>query len=413
MNQGIQSELDRLFRAESRYALATLIRILGDFDLAEEALQEAFAIAAEKWPTDGVPKNPRSWLVSTARFKAIDRIRRDRRMVNELDAAELYVTTNSEIEEIVEERIGDDLLRLIFICCHATLSIEAQVALTLREVCGLTTEEIARAFLLPVPTMAQRLSRAKAKLRETGAILEAPSSSELDSRLSSVLRVIYLVFNEGYYASSGDSLTSENLSSEAIRLGDLLSQLITHPEVLGMNALMCFSESRRETRERDGEIVLLEDQDRLAWDQRLIAAGKMHLEQSMRMASPGNYTLQALIAAEHANEASSESTNWIRIVHLYDQLDAQMPSPVVKLNRAVALAMTGQIEAGLDQITELMERGDLRGYGLAHAARADLLRRLGRLSEAKAEYQLALDLAQMAPEKRFLAKRIKEIQEID
>lgn len=413
MNDGadasIPAEIDRLFRAESRYALATLIRILGDFDLAEESLQEAFAIAAQKWPLEGVPSNPRSWLVSTARFKAIDRLRRDQRVTHGLEAVELATTTPEEIDHIVAERIGDDLLRLIFICCHPLLTIEAQVALTLREVCGLSTEEIARAFLVPVPTMAQRISRAKSKLREAGAILEAPTGNELDARLASVLRVIYLVFNEGYYASSGESLTSADLSGEAIRVGELLSKLMPHSEVFGLNALMCLSESRRTAREKGGEIVLLEDQDRSAWDRGLIAAGNAYLARAQALGPLGHYCIQALIAAEHANAPSSAATDWARIVRLYDQLDSQAPSPVVKLNRAVALAMSGQIEAGLQQVTALIE-SDLRGYGLAYAARGDLLRRLGRASEAKAAYGLALDLAQMSPEKRFLQKRIGELE---
>jgi RNA polymerase sigma-70 factor (ECF subfamily) len=408
--QRIAAELDRTFRAESRYVLASLIRILGDFHAAEEALQEAFTVAAEKWPLEGVPRNPRSWLVSTARFKAIDRIRSERKLVNGLEEAELFSSISEEIDQIVEERIPDDLLRLIFICCHPVLPIEAQVALTLREVCGLSTVEIARAFLLSEPTMAQRISRAKSKLREAGAILESPPSNELDARLASVLRVIYLVFNEGYYATSGDSLTSADLSREAIRLGDLLSQLMPHPEVLGLNALMCLSESRRTARESGGDIVLWEDQDRSTWDLALIAAGNEALTRSQTLGRPGSYTLQALIAAEHANAPSSAATNWGRIVDLYDQLDSQMPGPVVKLNRAVALAMSGQIEDGLNRITDLIESADLRGYGLAHAARGDLLRRLGRYVEAKQAYNQALELAHMSPEKRFLSKRISELE---
>ncbi|MEQ1933619.1 MAG: RNA polymerase sigma factor, partial [Fimbriimonadaceae bacterium] len=389
---------------------ATLIRILGDFHSAEEALQEAYAIAAEKWPREGIPGNPRSWLVSTARFKAIDRIRRESKVANGLESVEHFSSNSAEIAEIVEERIPDDLLRLIFICCHPVLPIEAQVGLTLREVCGLSTGEIARAFLLSEPTMAQRISRAKSKLRESGAILESPASNELESRLASVLRVIYLVFNEGYYASSGESLTSSDLSAEAIRLGELLSRLLPHSEVFGLNALMCLSESRRTAREHDGEIVLLDDQDRSAWDRELIAAGNDSLVNSQSLGPPGYYTLQALIAAEHANSATSAATNWTRIVQLYDQLDLLMPSPVVRLNRAVAVAMSGRIEDGLHQITDLIESGGLHGYGLAHAARGDLLRRQGRMEEAKPAYNQALSLAQMAPEKRFLRKRIGEIE---
>jgi RNA polymerase sigma-70 factor (ECF subfamily) len=407
----IRAQLDEVFRTESRYVLATLVRSLGDFDLAEESLQEAYSIAALKWPSEGVPKNSRSWLISTARFKAIDRIRRDKKLTGGLEVAESFVTTSPEIDQIVDERIGDDLLRLIFICCHPSLLIEAQVALTLREVCGLSTGEIAQAFLVAESTMAQRISRAKAKLRNTGAILESPSASELEGRLSSVLRVIYLVFNEGYYASSGESLTSGDLSGEAIRVGALLSQLMPHQETFGLNALMSLSEARRFARDRDGKIILLEDQDRSIWDQNLISMGNRYLKESLARGKPGPYTLQASIAAEHANVRASSDTDWGRIVQLYDQLDFQNPSPIVKLNRAVAVAMAGQIQDGLEQITSLIDQGDLSAYGLAYAAKADLLRRLGKNLEAKDAYIRALDLAQMTPEREFLRMRIGEIDQ--
>lgn len=347
--------------------------------------------------------------MSTARFKAIDRLRRESKVSHGAAETEYGWTVTPEIDQIVDEQIADDLLRLIFICCHPILPIEAQVALTLREVCGLSTGEIARAFLVAEPTMAQRISRTKSKLRESGAILEQPPSSEFNSRLASVLRVIYLVFNEGYYASGGESLTSGDLSAEAIRLGELLSQLMPHAEVFGLNALMCLSESRRAAREKDGEIVLLEDQDRSTWDQKLIAAGNAYLVKSQSLGPPEYYTLQALIAAEHANTAASSDTHWDNIIRLYDQLDSLVPSPVVKLNRAVALAMSGKIEDGLAQITHLITNGDLSGYGLAHAARGDLLRRQGRLVEAKSAYNEALNLAQMTPEKRFLQKCLSEL----
>lgn len=409
-NSTIKNDLDQLFRAESPYILASLIRILGDFHTAEEAMQEAFSIAAEKWPDEGIPKNPRSWLISTARFKAIDKIRRESKSTNLIETEALVAPESADLDRVIQEQIEDDLLRLIFICCHPVLPIEAQVALTLREVCGLKTDEIARAFLLSESTMAQRITRAKSKLRNAGAVLESPAKSELDDRLASVLRVIYLVFNEGYYASSGDSLTSADLSQEAIRLGKLLAHLMPHPEVFGLNALMCLSESRRTAREHDGEIVLLEDQDRSLWNQELITAGNSFLKQSQSLGPPGNYTIQALIAAEHANAPASNATDWIQIIKLYDDLDNLTHSPIIKLNRAVAIAMSGQMDLGLQQIADLINSGELNNYGLAHAARGDLLRRKGNIAESFSAYTKALNLAQMAPEKRFLQKRINELQ---
>lgn len=410
MDSSVKSELDRLFQDESRFILATLLRSLGEFDLAEEAMQESFSIAAEKWPQDGIPSNPRSWLISTARFKAIDRLRRDQKTAPGLIEDELRFE-EEEFDEIVNEHINDDMLRLIFVCSHPELSIEGQVALTLREVCGLTTEEVAKAFLLPVPTMAQRLSRAKAKLREIGAVLEQPSRDQLNERLPSVLRVIYLVFNEGYYSSSGEELTNAGLSEEAIRLGELLARLMPHPEVSGLNALMCFSESRRSAREHEGEIVLLEDQDRSLWNSDLIDRGNRHLAKSLEFGEPGFYTIHALSSAEHANADSPEETDWQKIVEIYDRLDAIAPSPIVKLNRAVAVAMSGQIDLALNDIEALIESGELKNYGLAHAAQADLLRRLGRTREALESYHLALDLSQMEPERKFLQRRIRELTE--
>ena len=412
MNASVQSELDRLFRTDSRYILAALIRLVGDFDLAEESIQEAFASAAAKWPTEGIPANPRSWLISTARFKAIDRMRRDQRVTLGQSGDDFGLAPSAEFDQIVDEQIEDDMLRLIFICSHPDLSIEAQVALTLREVCGLSTEEVAKAFLLPVPTMAQRLSRAKSRLRDNGAVLESPTPDQWNARLNSVLKVIYLVFNEGYYSSSGDSLTTARLSEEAIRLAELLSHLISNAEIHGLIAMMRFAESRRTAREQNGRIVLLEDQDRSKWDQSQIEQALASLAQSLHLSEHGYYALQAMLAAEHAKAETSEATDWLRIVQVYDHLYAISPSPVIKLNQAVAVAMSGQIEPGLAQIVELIENGQLRGYGLAHAARADLLRRLGRFAEAVPSYEEALSLSQMSPEKKFLKSRIREMEKL-
>jgi len=409
-NNSIQNDLDQLFRAESPYILASLIRILGDLHTAEDAMQEAFSIAAEKWPDEGIPNNPRSWLISTARFKAIDKIRRDSKSTNLIETEALVAPDSADLDRVIQEQIEDDLLRLIFICCHPVLPTEAQVTLTLREVCGLKTDEIARAFLVSETTMAQRITRAKAKLRNAGAILESPVKSEVIERLASVLRVIYLVFNEGYYASSGDSLTSADLSQEAIRLGKLLAHFMPHPEVFGLNALMCLSESRRIAREHDGDIILLEDQDRSLWNQELITAGNSFLQQSQSLGPAGGYTIQAQIAAKHANAPASNATDWIQIIKLYDDLDYLMPSPIIKLNRAVAIAMSGQIDLGLQQVTDLINSDELNNYGLAHAARGDLLRRQGNIAESFTAYTKALHLSQMAPEKRFLQKRINELQ---
>ncbi|MDU9406215.1 RNA polymerase sigma factor [Pseudomonas sp. zfem001] len=396
----------RLYREESRRVLATLIRLLGDFDLAEEALHEAFRSAVEQWPQSGVPDNPRAWLVSAGRFKAIDNLRRQRRFQPLDEQVELPDESGAEEGELLE----DDRLRLIFTCCHPALASDAQVALTLREVCDLTTEEIARAFLSSPSTLAQRIVRAKAKIRDARIPYEVPGRSELPERLEAVLRVIYLVFNEGYFASSGDSLTRSQLSDEAIRLGRLLQELLPEPEVQGLLALMLLHESRRAARSGvDGEVILLEAQDRSVWDRELIAEGEALVLQALHSRRFGPYSLQAAIAAVHAEAASLEDTDWVQIVGLYDELLRLSPSPVIELNRAVALAMRDGFETGLQQIDRLLAMGELDGYHLAHAARADLLRRLGRREQAIAAYRQALALAQQGPDRQFLQRRLEEL----
>lgn len=398
--------IERLYREESRRVLATLIRLLGDFDLAEEALHEAFRSAVEQWPQGGVPDNPRAWLVSAGRFKAIDNLRRQRRFQPLDDQVELPDENAAEQDELLE----DDRLRLIFTCCHPALASDAQVALTLREVCDLTTEEIARAFLSSPSTLAQRIVRAKAKIRDARIPYEVPGRSELPERLDAVLRVVYLVFNEGYFASSGDSLTRSQLSDEAIRLGRLLLELLPEPEVQGLLALMLLHESRRAARSGvDGEVILLDAQDRRLWSQELIAEGEALVLQALHSRRFGPYSLQAAIAAVHAEAASLEETDWAQIVGLYDELLRLHPSPVIELNRAVALAMHDGEQAGLVEIDRLLATGELDGYHLAHAARADLLRRLGRREQAIAAYRQALALAQQGPDRQFLQKRLEEL----
>ena len=398
--------IERLYREESRRVLATLIRLLGDFDLAEEALHEAFRGAVEQWPHSGVPDNPRAWLVSAGRFKAIDNLRRQRRFQPLDEQAELPDEGDVEGGELLE----DDRLRLIFTCCHPALASDAQVALTLREVCDLTTEEIARAFLSSPATLAQRIVRAKAKIRDARIPYEVPGRSELPERLEAVLRVVYLVFNEGYFASSGDSLTRSQLSDEAIRLGRLLLELLPEPEVQGLLALMLLHESRRAARSGvDGEVILLEAQDRSLWNRELIAEGEALVLQALHSRRFGPYSLQAAIAAVHAEAASLEETDWAQIVGLYDELLRLNPSPVIELNRAVALAMRDGEQAGLLEIDRLLAAGELQGYHLVHAARADLLRRLGRHEQAIAAYRQALALAQQAPDRQFLQKRLDEL----
>ncbi|WP_417701606.1 RNA polymerase sigma factor [Pseudomonas sp.] len=396
----------RLYHEESRRVLATLIRLLGDFDLAEEALHEAFRSAVEQWPQAGVPDNPRAWLVSAGRFKAIDSLRRQRRLQPLDEQVELPYESGTEGDELLE----DDRLRLIFTCCHPALASDAQVALTLREVCDLSTEEIARAFLSSPSTLAQRIVRAKAKIRDARIPYEVPGRSELPERLEAVLRVVYLVFNEGYFASSGDSLTRSQLSDEAIRLGRLLLELLPEPEVQGLLALMLLHESRRAARSGvDGEVILLEAQDRGLWNRELIAEGEALVLQALHSRRFGPYSLQAAIAAVHAEAASLEQTDWVQIVGLYDELLRQQPSPVIELNRAVALAMRDGEQAGLEEIDRLLATGELDGYHLAHAARADLLRRLGRREQAIAAYRQALALAQQGPDRQFLQKRLEEL----
>ena len=402
----LQAQFAQLYRDESRRVLATLIRLLGDFDLAEEALHEAFRAAMEQWPQSGVPANPRAWLVSTGRFKAIDNLRRQRRF-QQLDE-QFDLADDAAVEE--GELLEDDRLRLIFTCCHPALASDAQVALTLREVCDLGTEEISRAFLTTPATLAQRIVRAKAKIRDARIPYEVPGRSELPERLDAVLRVIYLVFNEGYFASSGDSLTRAHLSAEAIRLARLLLELLPEPEVQGLLALMLLHESRRRARSSaSGEVVLLEAQDRSQWDRALIAEGDALVLQALHSRHFAGYTLQAAIAAVHAEAASAEQTDWAQIVGLYDALLRLNPSPVIELNRAVAVAMQQGPEAGLALIDALLTSGELADYHLAHAARADLNRRLGRVTPARDAYLRALELVQQGADRQFLQMRLDQL----
>jgi RNA polymerase sigma-70 factor (ECF subfamily) len=407
----VREMVDAVYRADSRRVLATLIRLLGDFDLAEEALHDAFTAAVERWPRDGAPANPRAWLVSTGRFKAIDSLRRRARF--DASLAEVAERLDAETPDVAggdAEGVEDDRLRLIFSCCHPALPPDAQVALTLREVCGLTTEEIARAFLTAPPTVAQRIVRAKAKIRDARIPYQVPSRADLPDRLDTVLRVIYLVFNEGYSASSGVSLTRHDLSGEAIRLGRLLIELLPEPEVVGLLALMLLHESRRAARTSPaGELVLLADQDRSRWNREQIAEGSALLEQALSSRRFGPYALQAAIAAVHAEAPSAAATDWAQIVGLYDVLARADRSPVVELNRAVAVAMRDGPSAGLALIDAILARGDLGDYHLAHAARADLCRRLGRTAEARASYERALGLTRQEPERRFLERRLGEL----
>jgi RNA polymerase sigma-70 factor (ECF subfamily) len=407
----VRSAVDEVYRAESRRVFATLVRLLRDFDLAEEAMHEAFAAAVERWPAEGVPANPRAWLVSAGRFKAIDAMRRRARfdatlagLAARLDRVE--VASDTEPSEGVE----DDRLRLIFTCCHPALPPAAQVALTLREVCGLTTEEIAAAFLAAPSAIAQRIVRGKAKIRDAAIPYEVPSLADLPARLDPVLSVIYLVFNEGYSASSGAALTRPDLSGEAIRLGRLLVELLPDPEAIGLLALTLLHESRRTARTSpDGDLVLLEDQDRSLWDRERIAEGRALVGRAFATGQVGPYAIQAAIAAVHADAPSASATDWPQIAALYDLLARAAPSPVVELNRAVAIAMRDGPRAGLERIDAILARGDLADYHLAHAARADLCRRLGRTDEARASYSRALDLARQEPERRFLERRLREI----
>jgi RNA polymerase sigma-70 factor (ECF subfamily) len=403
--------VDAVYRTESRRVLATLIRLLGDFDRAEEALQDAFAAALERWPRDGVPANPRAWLVSTGRFKAIDAIRRRSRFEAALPAlAEQVDQSVEDPADWDDDRLEDDRLRLIFTCCHPAISPEAQIALTLRTVCGLTTEEIAHAFLTQPATLAQRIVRAKAKIRDARIPYVVPTRADMPERLDAVLHVIYLVFNEGYSASSGASLIRHDLSAEAIRLGRLLVELLPEPEAIGLLALMLLHDSRRAARTSpEGELILLEDQDRSLWNREQIAAGNALLERALSSPAIGPYTVQAAIAAAHARAETPEATDWGQIAALYDLLLGVIPSPVVELNRAVAVAMRDGPEAGLALVDALLARGDLAHYHLAHSARADLHRRLGRKEEAAAAYRRALALTAQEPERRFIEGRLREL----
>jgi RNA polymerase sigma-70 factor (ECF subfamily) len=402
----LDATIEEVYGTESRRVLATLIRLLGDFDLAEEGLHEAFRAALEQWPRDGVPANPRTWLVSAGRFKAIDLARRRARFDALDDAPETFV----DPEGLDEESMEDDQLRLIFTCCHPVLTPDAQIALTLREVCGLTTDEVADAFLAPVPTLAQRIVRAKAKIRDERVPYQVPSSEELPERLDAVLRVIYLVFNEGYAASAGANLTRSDLSNEAIRVGRLLVELLPEPEAIGLLALMLLNESRRAARTNaDGDVVLLEDQDRSLWNAEQIAEGSSLVERALRSRRFGPYTLQAAIAAVHAEALMAGETDWEQIVGLYDLLLRAEPSPIIELNRAVAVAMLRGPEAGLTIIEAILARGELTDYHLAHSARAELLRRLGRNNDARIAYERALALTRQEPERRFLERRLREL----
>ena len=417
----IRELLDSLYRVDSGRILATLIRLLGDFDLAEEAMHEAFAAALSLWPSSGAPGNPRPWLISTARFKAIDTLRRRARfdasqdqLVRHIEAQSSSAESNkNEASSLGDEFLEDDRLRLIFTCCHPSLAPEARVALTLREVCGLTTEEIAKAFLTTPRTLAQRIVRAKARIREERIPYEVPTPQELPERLSAVLQVIYLVFNEGYSAAAGAEVTRAELTGEAIRLGRLLMELRTEPEIMGLLALMLLQESRRAARTSPtGQLILLENQNRALWNKKQIAEGVALLEKALntRTRRFGPYTLQAAIAAVHAEAESVAATDWRQIVALYDQLLQIQPSPVVQLNRAVAIAMRDGPEAGLAHIDAVLEHGELANYYLAHSARADMYRRLGRTAEARASYEKALALTQQEPERQFLQERIRQLQ---
>lgn len=410
----MREAVEAVYRTESRRVLATLIRLLGDFERAEEAVHDAFMAAMQQWPMEGVPANPRAWLVSTGRFRAIDALRRRARYDASLArlADELAAKPYQRPEQDEDGGVEDDRLRLIFTCCHPALPADARIALTLREVCGLTTEEIARAFLTAPPTIAQRIVRAKAKIRDAGIPYQVPAGAELTDRLDTVLHVVYLVFNEGYSASAGTSVTRTDLSGEAIRLGRLLVELLPEPEAQGLLALMLLHESRRAARTTpEGDVVLLDDQDRTQWDRALIGEGARLVERAIASRRFGPYTLQAAIAAVHAEAPTSAATDWAQIVGLYDVLLRVDPSPVLELNRAVAVAMREGPGAGLTLVDAVLARGELQTYHLAHSARADLCRRLGRMREAREAYERALSLTRQEPERRFLERRLAELTE--
>ncbi len=409
--ESMREVVDAIYRSDSRRVLATLIRLLGDFDLAEEAMHDAFVAALERWPRDGVPASPRAWLVSTGRFKAIDGMRRRARFDASFAAiAERLERDSAEPAVLDDDGVEDDRLRLIFTCCHPALPQDGQLALTLREVCGLTTEAIAHAFLAAPSAIAQRIVRAKNKIRVARIPYQVPARSDLPARLESVLRVIYLVFNEGYSASSGATITRHDLSGEAIRLGRLLVELLPEPEALGLLALMLLHESRRAARTSEqGDLVLLTEQDRSLWNREQIAEGVALVERAIGMRNFGSYTLQAAIAAVHAEAASAETTDWVQIGALYDLLIVADPSPVVELNRAAAVAMRDGPAEALALVDALLARGELRDYHLAHSARADLCRRLGDVAEARNSYRRALELARQEPERRFIERRLSEL----
>ena len=402
--------IETLYRSESGRVLATLVRLLGDLDLAEESMHEAFAAALESWPKTGIPEKPRPWLISTARFKAIDAMRRRARFDGAQKDLVAHMESRVNVAPLDNEEIEDDRLRLIFTCCHPALTPEGQVALTLREVCGLTTEEIARAFLVTPATLAQRIVRAKTKIRETAIPYEVPTPLELPVRLGAVLQVIYLVFNEGYSAAAGAEVTRAELTGEAIRLGRLLAELQPEPEVIGLLALMLLQESRRAARTSPaGELILLENQDRSLWNRSHIEEGLALLKKALSSRRFGPYTLQAAIAAVHAEAESVAATDWRQIVSIYDQLVRIQPSPIVHLNRAVAIGLRDGPEAGLTQIDAVLKDGELANYYLAHSARADMCRRLGRTAEARSSYEKALALTQQEPERQFLQERIRKL----
>ena len=408
-SEQIRVLLDTLYRSESRRILATLVRLLGEIDIAEDALHDAFKAALEQWPVEGIPANPRSWLVSAGRFKAIDRLRRNARFDTSLDSITGLVDASAkDPSDLADEGVSDDQLRMIFTCCHPSLAPESRVALTLREVCGLTTEEIASAFLATPSALAQRIVRAKSKIRDARIPYEVPAPADIPGRLDAVLQVVYLVFNEGYSASSGGSLTRPDLSEEAIRLGRLLLELLPEPEAMGLLALMLIQESRRTARtSAEGDLILLEDQERSLWNRAYIAEGSALVERALLSRRFGPYTIQAAIAAVHAGAPNAAATDWQEIVGLYDVLIRAEPSPVVELNRAVAVAMRDGPQAGLLLIDAILARGDLSDYHLAHSARGELCRRLGRVDEARASYKRALSLVRQEPERRLLERRLR------